>query len=498
VLLANAGNRIGTIANLTVAGNLTVTDSQALSLLGYISVGSAGTVSLTTLAGGVAQDPSAALIAGTFTSGGLAGALNLAGSANQIGTLSNVSAVGALTVVDSNALTLSGLIAASGGTVDLTTTTGGITQAGGTLIAATLTSGGNIAGTLTLNAPTNQIGTISGVSATGLSLYDATALTLANLVSVGPAGFADFTVAGGLNQATSGALIAGTLNSAGGLGATTALLGSGNRIGAVGSLIVASGSLSLNDSIDLTVNANGILRAHQIAVTDSGNTVTLLNGATIVTDGIIRPSGTLLPSDLPTAIKNTNGGAYFTVGTFQQNGALNASGLNGSANILRIDATKAVNLDSTVGLNGPDTWLILSLGSGASASGAINVKALDVNYTGVIGGTSLSGSIDGVTGQGAAGSANIEPAADQNFKFNSCAIHSVNCVLLTSQGVPQIAPSSEIVFSIPFVPNTDDNVDIVVPLVSDSNDTLTIGGDSDTKDKNDGGGSFTVTYTGIP
>ena len=245
-----------------------------------------------------------------------------------------------------------------------------------------------------------------------------------------------------------------------------------NQIGSVNTLVVASGKLSLTDSIDLRINANGKLSAHQITVNDPGHIVNAASGAQIVTDGILRPTGTILPDDLPTATKNTNGGAYFTAANFQQSGVLNVGNLSGANNILRIDATGTVTFDNANGLNGPNTWLILSLLNGASATGGINVKALDVNFTGVGGGASLFGSINGLTGEGAAAAANIVPATNANFKFNACAIHSVNCVLLPTQGVPAIAPTSEIVFAIPFISNTDDNQDIVVPLVSDSNDTI--------------------------
>jgi filamentous hemagglutinin family protein len=483
VSLPSTLNQIGTIGGLTVAGDLTVSDSEALTLAGKI-VGS--TVDIVTTAGGVTQAAGGTLIATTFaSSGGLAGPLWLKSANNRIGTISAVTAIGTIAVVDSNALSLNGVVSAGAGTIDLSTTSGGVTQVGGMLIAATLTSSSNIAGTVSLTSGTNRIGSIAAFRSGGLKLNDSIGLTLAGTVSVGSAGTVDVTSAGGLNQTASGILIAGTLTSSGGLGASSTLAGTGNQIGSVSNIVVASGTFSLNDSIALAIG--GKLSAHEFVVSDTDHTVSLADGTQIVTDGIARPAGVILPTDLPTATKNTNGGAYFTVDSFKQSGVLNAGNLNGSANILRIDATGTVALDPIMGLKGPDTWLIVGLIGSAVASGAINVKALDISFTGVGGGATLAGAVGGLTGAAAAGSANIEPASNGSFKINACAIHSVNCVLLPTQGVPQLAPSSEIVFAIPFIPNFEDNQDIVVPLVSDSNDTIAYDLDTDRQDKETGG-----------
>ena len=214
-------------------------------------------------------------------------------------------------------------------------------------------------------------------------------------------------------------------------------------------------------------------------MTATGKAITLANGAQIVTDGILRPLGPILSTNLPTSTSNTNGGAYFAAASFAQSGVLNVSNLNGAANILRVDTTGATQLDPSTGVSGANTWLILGLTNGAVATGVINVKALDVTYSGALGSASLSGTINNLTGQGAAGAANIVPSANANYKMNACAISSVNCVLLPSQGIPQHNPTSEIVFAVPYIPSVDDNQDIVVPLVTDTNDTFTIGNDND-------------------
>ena len=449
-----------------------------------MSATSSGTVDITTTTGGVTQADTGILIAGTLTSAGsVAGTASLKGTANQIGTIAGFTALGGgLTLVDSTALTLAGVVSAtSSGTVDITTSAGGLTQAAsGMLIAGTLTSTGNIVGLASLKGTANQIGTISNLTANGgLTVVDNMGLTLANIVSGGAATVDISTLTGGLTQASTGVLIAGTLTSGSGLAGATSLLGSGNQIASINTLVVASGNLALNDSINLAINANGKLSAHQITVTDVGKVVTVATGVQFLTDGIARPIGTIAAGSLPTSISNTNGGAYFTAGRFNQIGQLTAGNLNGTANILRIDTTTATNLDPGAGVNGSNTWLILGLTNGATTAGAINVKALDVTYSGALGSASLTGSINTLTGQSAAAAGNIEPAANANYKMNACAISSVTCVLLPSQGIPQTNPTSEIVFAVPYIPSTEDNQDIVSPLISDTGETSTTSNDDD-------------------
>ena len=425
---------------------------------------------LTTTAGDVAQGTGATLIAGSLTSsGGIAGALVLGGTGNKIGTLAAVTTGGALAVVDSVALTLAGPVVAGAGGADFTISSGGLTEApGSSLIAASLTSSGGIAGPVSLTSPTNRIGALTNFSASGLTLVDSMALTLANTISVGAAGTIDITTPGGINQAVSGVAIAGTLTSSGGLGGVS-LLGVNNQIGSLSTISVGGGLFRLSNSIGLRINAGSVLSGHEIDLT--APVVTVQNGAQIVTDGIQRPTGLLQPAQLPTATENTNGGAYFTVGDFRQSGVLSATNLSGGFNILRIDATGTIAFDPTTGFKGPNTWLILGIANGAASSGAIDVKALDINFSGATGSASLLGTINGISGESAAGLANIEPAANANFRINSCAVHSVNCVLFPIEGILAPAPNTHIVVAALAPPSAEDT-NVVTPLVSDGNDIL--------------------------
>jgi hypothetical protein len=141
-------------------------------------------------------------------------------------------------------------------------------------------------------------------------------------------------------------------------------------------------------------------------------------------------------------------------------------GNGGGPNILRIDTTGSGNItfDPIGGLHALNTWLILGVDAG-NATGNVFVQNLDVVRTGAAGSTTLTGSVNNLSGPAAAGAANIEPSPSSNFRFNSCPIHSVNCVLLPVQGIPTANPLNDISFGSVF--NPDDQDDLLLPIVSD-------------------------------
>src|SRR6202012_3482239 len=122
-ILRGTANHIGTISGLMAGGTLTVVDNGGLTLAGLVGAGTAGTVDITTPSGGLFQGPSGILVAGTLaSSGGISGPAIVQWTANPIGTISGLTAGGTLTVVDSEGLTLAGVVSAGGtGTIDVTT-----------------------------------------------------------------------------------------------------------------------------------------------------------------------------------------------------------------------------------------------------------------------------------------------------------------------------------------------------------------------------------------
>ena len=158
-------------------------DNQALALAGSVS---AGTIDLTTP--GLTQVGSGAITTGILTStGGITGDASLLGTANQIGTISGLTANN-LTVVNSHALILAGAVSVgAAGTLDIGTTGGGsVTEGNGRhLIAGVVTSASGIAGDVILTDTANQIGTISQLTASGghLTVVDDQTLAFAGTVN---------------------------------------------------------------------------------------------------------------------------------------------------------------------------------------------------------------------------------------------------------------------------------------------------------------------------
>jgi hypothetical protein len=146
-----------------------------------------------------------------------------------------------------------------------------------------------------------------------------------------------------------------------------------------------------------------------------------------------------------------------------QTGTLTVAGL---PSVMRIDASVGITFaPSPSGLVAPDTWLILGLTNGAKATGGIDVLALDTVFTGQGSGAQLSGSVGGLGGNAAAGLARIAPGSNATFRINGCPISSVNCVLLTTQGIPTASPLNG--FNIGSLFDPTDQDDLLLPLVSD-------------------------------
>ena len=224
----------------------------------------------------------------------------------------------------------------------------------------------------------------------------------------------------------------------------------------------SGGTFTLNDGANLAIA--GPLTAPTININTGANTLTLADQATITTSGVQRPPGTV--ATFPPAALTTKG-AYFTTSSgFTEQGTATVLGTSGGPSVLRINASGSANItfDPLAGLQGANTWLILDIGSGM-VTGQIHVRDLDVIHNGVAGSTNLTGTVAGLTGPAAAGAAGIQPGTNANFRFNSCPISSVNCVLLPAQGVPTANPLNDINIGTLFNPNDED--DLLLPIVSD-------------------------------
>jgi filamentous hemagglutinin family protein len=391
-LTINGAATTGTNATITDTGTLTIASGGTLTastlaltagnilIAGLLSDGGAGTTNLVANTGTI--DDIGTLIAGTL-SGSAVGAADLVGgstTANQVATLGNFSAAG-FSLADGISLAVNGAV-----------------------------SGGP---TATIADATGSLSIVGSVTAAAVTLVG-TSITIPGLVSDGGAGTVLLAAKVGTITET-GTLIAGTLS---GISPGTTTLTGTNQIAELGTFTASN--FSMNDGANLLIN--GPLIATDIAILAPANQVTLGNGASIVTGGTVRPSGPIQP-----ALEPSNGapGAYIQAASFTQVGLSTLFGSSGGPATLQISVTGNIQFDPPTGLEAPGSWLILNLTNG-TAAGNVFVNALDVSYS-APGGTTLLGTIAGITGGPAAAVGFIEPAINVNYLFNGCIIASAVC-----------------------------------------------------------------------
>ncbi len=508
-LTASDGISIPGTINAGLTLNLT-TNSGTISETGTVFAGTltGGSMGMTTLSGattianqiGTLGDFSAAgfilvsgrdlIVAGTLTAG--ATAVIAAGETVSVpGSIVSTHTVS----ISGGTLNISGLVTDGGaGTTTLVANDGTVTETG-TLIAGTLRGSAigdaNFAGA---SATANQVAILDNFTATGLTLRDGVGLTIGGVVNAGTT--ASLTSSGSI--AVTGSLIANVIElSAAGPITIPGLLADGNsvtllsgssisetgtliadlltgsavgsasftgadQVATLGSFSVSGSSslLLLNDGTGLTVN--GPLSAGRIVINVGSNQLTLADGVTIATDGVSRPPGTTFPpADAPA---NGGAGASLMAGNVVQNGSATVTARSGGASTLQITSGSNIELNNLVA-NG--TWLILQMPGNGRAGGSIAVSALDLNYTTPGGGGSanLFGTINGITGQAAAGQGNIQPVSSSFYQFNNCPIHSINCVLLPPLTIPVLLPYNTLFFAQPTLPTDDPDLILIMPDV---------------------------------
>jgi hypothetical protein len=488
--LGSAGNSIAVLGAVSLTGGAFSLVDSAAPLLTVVGPVSAGNISIGT--------PGTLVVAGPITANGEGGLLSLSAGSGGIVFGSG----GAAATISTQLLDL--------------TSQGGITEPNGTIaafaLAASAVTGidlGNAGNAITsldgvavsngdllvADGATAPLSVLGPISATDITLDAAAGLIVAGTLTdtgrtaltagsggivIGTDGAAAKIITGTLVLTSggditepNGTIIAATLTG-GSTGAT--VLDDGNSIGQL-SNFTAGTTLALADGVALTLA--GTLRAPLIQVQDPGE-VTLAAGATILTGGTTQPGDFLLldaslggeqqiEAELPTFTNpSPTGGAYLTVGGFTQLGTstiaslIATTGTVPAPDILRIDATGAGDITFT-NLQALSTWLLLGVSTG-KVSGAIFVRSLTLQYPADSTGAELSGSIAGITGEAAAGDAVILPLPDNKFRLNDCPLHSINCVLLPLETVPEASPLQN--FTIGTLLDDDDDDSLLLPIVS--------------------------------
>ena len=442
----NGSNHISNLDAFTTKTGLSLTDSQALTVVGAVTDSSFVTLNDSGFALTIA--PGASVTAPT---------VSLVGSSISVyGSVSGPTSVG---LASTGSIAIVGSL--SGGIV--TTTAGSTITEPGSLTAATLTG---IAGSAQFTG-TNQIASVGNFAAgSDFTLSDGRSVTIAGTVMGNNVAFG---VNGSL--ADSGALQAATLNinASGGVsvsgfaqGTSSIVLPAGSGVDIAGTL--AGGSIALNAGTSIsasgnisgsTIDATGGNSFHESDASITAATIRAtapalsLNGGSITTGSTPVPGGTLSVGQIP---DGSGQGLFLNADSLTQSGTtrVNANGADGTIRIGSRAGGAGVSTNFN-DLQAATSKLFLVLGSG-SASGAITTQGLEIAYS-AGGGANLSGSVNGRSGSGAASASFITPAISGDYRINGCEIASTICTvglvirppavfLLTDLGFLQFSTSS--------------------------------------------------------
>ncbi len=381
------------------------------SLSNALNATPTGTIDLSAGTGGV-QQPGGAIIAGKlFSSGGIAGAVDLTSTKNSVGSIGDIAVSGGtFTLANNLALTVTGTVSADN--IVLTSLSGATAAIN---VPGTLRSGA--AGLIVLNAP------------------GAGGITLSGIVDATPSGLVDLTAGNGGITQSAGSITAGTLQSTGGSIGNVVLDQSGNSVTTLGKFAVSGGAFTLVDSTALTLA--GPLSASNVTITDTAaatkaiditGTATASGTMALIASnaaGGIALSGTASAATLDLTAGSagiTQTGGSITAGTLQSTGgSIGNVVLDQPSNSVTTLGSFAVSggafslVDSTaLTLAGPLSATNIVITDTASATKAIDVTgtatasgAMALTASNTTGGIALSGKASAATLDLVAGSGGI-------------------------------------------------------------------------------------------
>ncbi|MBN8892160.1 MAG: hypothetical protein J0H91_17890, partial [Rhodospirillales bacterium] len=491
--LAGTANAVDTVGAFAVSsGDFRLVDSAAVTLAGPL-LASAGNVAVTDSAGGTAIT-----VTGSVSAGGTL-------------TLSAGSGSGAATVLPAIALTGASNLAAARVALFSTDTghTVAIDQTDGAVIggvppggSAVILTGRTASGDVRLTSSANTIGTLdafdvsggdllltdsvpltiaSGGASTGTPLVradNATVLTLGTAVGQDVVITGDIAIPGTLTITANGtiqrtndaaAFVVGTLT---GSAIRLADFGTGLNIATLGRFTVTGSELVLSNAQPLTIA--GPISAGFLRITATGS---MILAGDIQTLGLTRVEQglgnlrTITEEALRTPLPDP--GSYLAVmadasgapASFTQVVPVNITSTTNDVATLRIQLLSNGGSIALGDINAPRVDLILFPGGTGTVSGTGFVDLYGLLVAGKGGKATLSGQIATLGGQAAANKANITPIPDNNYRFNTCPIGSVNCVLSSINILPPVNPLQN--FSIGEARNDDEDLDLILPNVSD-------------------------------
>ncbi|MBU6419449.1 MAG: autotransporter adhesin family protein, partial [Proteobacteria bacterium] len=343
-------NSIGTLANFTDTGSLSLADGRALTQAGYLSATNA-TLSAAGLnftgrvttpgtlvvgsSNGVSQGGGSVNTGVLSSLGTVNGNIIMTQAGDQFPAVRNLAATGVIELTSGTGLSQSGLLSASAVTLTapslalngtasapgtLQLNGGSASEGAGAVIDAALltTGGGSLSGNAVFNNTANSIANLGAFTAGGgLTLADGAALAIGAPVSLG--GTLALWDASNITQ-TGGSITAAALASDGGTVGGNALFGqAGNTIPVLGNF-AAHGNLLLNTSGALTV-------AGSVA---AGGTLSLYSGGAIGQSGGSISAARLNASGTSIDLGGTNIGLLGNVSAAGDVRIANAGGLAGT------------------------------------------------------------------------------------------------------------------------------------------------------------------------
>ncbi len=231
---------------------------------------------------------------------------------------------------------------------------------GGSLLVSGTISGSNVsigAGTIGIGDGAAATGSIIATGSLGLTTTKGGITLDKNGVLNG--GTVDLASAAGVSEASSGTLVAGTLQSTGGVTNTVSLTGTANKIAQLGSFSATKGDFLLNDTGSLLVS--GAVSGSNVSI--GAGTIGIGDGAAAT--GSITTTGSL-------GLTTTKGGI-----TLDKNGVLNGG---------------TVDLSSAAGISEASTGTLLAdtLQSTGGAAGTVSLMS-NTNTIGTIGAFAVTG-----------------------------------------------------------------------------------------------------------
>ena len=398
--LTNSNNEFGSIEINSGAGNIEITENDAISIAGIIRTD--GDLTLNAGTNGISQSGAISIDDGEVTLSG--GAINLA-EANVLGSVSITSGAGAVSLAENDAISIAG-ISRTDGDLTLNAGTNGISQSGVISIddgAVTLSGG-------VINlAEANVLGSVSITSGAGaVSLAENDAISIAGITRTD----GDLTLNAGTNGISQSGIIsigAGAVALSGG----AISLAEANVLGSV-SITSGAGAVSLteNDAIsiagitrtdgDLTLNAgtNGISQSGIIsigagAVTLSGGVINLAEANVLGSVSITSGAG---------AVSLTENDAISIAGISRTDGDLTLNaGTNGisQSGAISIDDGAVILLGGAISLAEANVLGSVSITSGAGAVSLTENDAISIaGITRTDGDLTLNAGTNGISQSG--------------------------------------------------------------------------------------------------